>query len=70
MDATEYLLRRLDRVSIHLSAIGEMDMSTDVELGRSKIKELEAKNKSLDATIANLLEEIRTMAEKLEKQGK
>lgn len=58
MDATEYILRRLDRASIHLRAIGEMDMSTDLELGMAKIKELDAKNKDKNQTIERLLKEI------------
>ena len=55
MDATEYLLRRLERVSIHLRALEEQELSTDVDMGIAKIKELTAKVRDKEAKIAELL---------------
>lgn len=56
-DTTMRIIKRLDRASMHVRALGEVEMSYDLDMAALKIKELFAKCASQEALIREKCQE-------------
>ena len=56
-ETTQRIIKRLDRASMHVRALGEVEMSYDIDMGALKIKELYARCQSQEALIREMVKQ-------------